>query len=166
MDGQHSSHRRKLRIQFGLGFEEGNGQSSLPIVGVQNVGRAELAKYFQDAAGKEDKSLRVIGVITIRRAIQEGPIEIPVRPNEIDGDVLFSGRGEQRALLGPAGHGDAYAEASLPCKSLLEHVAIGRQYQTDLVTEAPQGAGERAYHVRQAARLGKGDQFWACHDDS
>ena len=74
---------------------------------VKNVGSAELAKYFQDAAGKEDKSLRVIGVIAIRRAIQERPIEIPIRPNEIDWDVLFRGRREQRNLLGPAGHGDA-----------------------------------------------------------
>ena len=165
VDGQYRPHRGKLGIQLRLGLQERDRHGRLPVVRMKNMRRAELAEYFQDAAREERKSFRVVRIVTFQRAIQEGPIEVPVASNEINRNACAERGREQRAHFGSAGDGDMEPNAGIAGNSLLKHVAVGRHNYTDLVAEALQGNRERAHHVRKAARLGKRDELRADHDD-
>jgi len=119
VDGQYRPHRGKLGIQLRLGLQERDRHGRLPVVRMKNMRRAELAEYFQDAAREERKSFRVVRIVTFQRAIQEGPIEVPVASNEINRNACAERGREQRAHFGSAGDGDMEPNAGIAGNSLL-----------------------------------------------
>src|SRR3990172_11864672 len=82
MDSKNRLQFRKLRVKVGLSLEEGNCQSRLPIVGMQNSGRL-VFQYLECRPAEEGKPFGIIRVVPFRRAVKIITVEILIGPDEI-----------------------------------------------------------------------------------
>src|SRR5215471_9408868 len=110
MYGEHCAHARKRGIQLRLGLEKGNGESRLPVMRVKDMWRAQMSQRLENRSREENEPFRVIRVVSFGRAVQEWPVEITVRANEMDWDAEFCLGRQQSGFLGPAADRDIEAD--------------------------------------------------------
>src|SRR3990172_11734228 len=126
MDSKNRLQFRKLRVKVGLSLEEGNCQSRLPIVGMQNSGRLSF-QHLECRPAEEGKPFGIIRVVPFRRAVKIITVEILVGLDEIDGYRLTQLRFQHIPFFLTGG--DWYAKANtciLERKPALQDATVRR----------------------------------------
>ena len=155
VDGQRGLDGAEAVLPHAVILQVDGHKGSLPVVAVDDIGpKLEMGKHPHDGPGEKAEPLAVVDI-----AVQVRAEEILLIVQEVPGNTVLLQR-EQAAVAVPPGqvHIVIALELQLAAKAFL-HPLVQGQHHGHLCALLRQGRRQRAGHIRQAARLAKGDSL-------
>src|SRR5262249_42138321 len=71
-------------------------------MGMEDIGKADLSKQFQNGPIKESESFRIVGIVAFRSTVKTSTVKVAVGPNQVDSYRTADSRGEHLRNFHPA----------------------------------------------------------------
>ncbi len=161
MNGEHGATIAEDRIVVVEGAQIEGQERGLPVVGVEDIGDAELPGGFEDGAAEEAVAFPVVLVFAGGRAVEGFAVEELRAVDEVHLYAIMDATVDDRgkAAVVPEGDGDAADGVAffLMCFGrLLANLAVVRDVDSDFVSQSGELAREGADDFAEAAASGPG----------
>src|SRR5215831_5017309 len=123
-----------------------------------------LAQDLKRGTAEESVALGVVRIIALGGAVESLAVKISVVTNQVDDDIIAQARLENnRLLLAVRDRDEKFFSCLAQRKAALEHGAVGRHDQAQLMALPFEGGGKGPRHIGQTAGLGKGHDLGGYH---
>ena len=81
---------------------------------VQDVGKIDPAQHFQGCVREKGEPLGVVGIVTFGGGVQIVPVEVTIRADKIDGNLVAKRGGQDLGFFLSSRNGNCHPRSRVP----------------------------------------------------